>query len=1000
MGIFNEQSFDHPFAKGIQGAPGVGFSLTADGNYDINKKRLTNVGAPIANTDAATKKYVDDKSSGGGSSSSSSLTINSNIDMKDRYRILNLKHPVDADEPATKQYSDSKFLDRDGSRTMIGNLSMNNNKITNLKTPSSNNDAATKKYVDDNKTDGNAFLKIDGSRKMTGSLDMNNKTIKNLPNPTASDQAVNLDFLGSKVLFLDGRSAMHSDLKMGGHLITGLKAAPTNPNDATSKYYVDTTFYKRDGSNSLTGDLNIAGYRIKNLRTPRENSEVATKKYVDDTGSLFIKKDGTTAMSGNLNMNSKNIYHVIDPITDDQAANRGWVRKQIANFDHHTGDAINAKGIFDITDPSATPTTLYLQYINDGSDDDDFVFTTSAPGQPLVGWTPRANTFINKIKIQFGSNRINVDYLWFIPRDSTKSNSTYWVSGIRTGTWEISIQSAWSYDMSGVKLRTHGNSNHSPVNCQVFIGKPRAITKPLERLEINTPDIRTSGVVKSDINLDGNKITNLGNPSSAGDAANKDYVDKVAHVTTVQPSHYNDQFGYLMSSGSQWTDETNGGNSFLIDKIADLSPANGNFHNYNHKVIYYKINKDSQGGYNYKMGMNFYRLAANTDYTLCIELLNTEYQLWHKSQISVDKGSSTGLSIGNVSIRKLSHRYTNSRGQAQFMYYYRMIINFRKLSTGNRFFLHISVNIPQSGTDLAVYPRQFTGVYMIAYGIVGTFSNIDPDKVYDYHTAFDIKPTEVVYNVDINANKKVIKNIKIDPNDKSSVATMGQIEAMTKFTKNNLYRNYFEEVFDFTDASNYGLIKGASGVVFNSLISISGDSAKNIIIPNKSIDYIKKGGLDVSGYNINFSPSSGVSKYTLFIVFYHWRNRNFSLIKKNPSHSNPLLKLNYDKTNKKVNLTIHRNTQNISMPSSFSEKKIVLYIAESFSGGVTKVKLSDYSSTISMSAVNYNNNQQFVFTTEDGVLSKILFSLNFYDTDSDQYHKVILQEKLDGAYIV
>ena len=55
MGIFNEQSFDHPFAKGIQGAPGVGFSLTADGNYDMNQKRLTNVGAPISNNDSATK---------------------------------------------------------------------------------------------------------------------------------------------------------------------------------------------------------------------------------------------------------------------------------------------------------------------------------------------------------------------------------------------------------------------------------------------------------------------------------------------------------------------------------------------------------------------------------------------------------------------------------------------------------------------------------------------------------------------------------------------------------------------------------------------------------------------------------------------------------------------------------------------------------------------------------------------------------------------------------
>ena len=53
-----------------------------------------------------------------------------------------------------------------------------------------------------------------------------------------------------------------------------------------------------------------------------------------------------------------------------------------------------------------------------------------------------------------------------------------------------------------------------------------------------------------------------------------------------------------------------------------------------------------------------------------------------------------------------------------------------------------------------------------------------------------------------------------------------------------------------------------------------------------------------------------------------------------------------------------------------------------------------------MSAVNYNNNQQFVFTIEEGVLSKILFSPNFYDTDSEQYHKVILQEKLNGSYIV
>ena len=44
MEKFNEQSYNHPFVRGIQGAPGFGFSLTADGNYDMIGKKLTNVG--------------------------------------------------------------------------------------------------------------------------------------------------------------------------------------------------------------------------------------------------------------------------------------------------------------------------------------------------------------------------------------------------------------------------------------------------------------------------------------------------------------------------------------------------------------------------------------------------------------------------------------------------------------------------------------------------------------------------------------------------------------------------------------------------------------------------------------------------------------------------------------------------------------------------------------------------------------------------------------------
>ena len=88
------------------------------------------------------------------------------------------------------------------------------------------------------------------------------------------------------------------------------------------------------------------------------------------------------------------------------------------------------------------------------------------------------------------------------------------------------------------------------------------------------------------------------------------------------------------------------------------------------------------------------------------------------------------------------------------------------------------------------------------------------------------------------------------------------------------------------------------------------------------------------------------------------------------------------------------------MLSSFNGKKIVIWLTENFSSNVTKVKISNYSSTLTIPAVQYNVNQRWKFTTEDGVLSKIMYSPNFYDTDSEQYHKVMLQEKLNGSYIV
>ena len=140
---------------------------------------------------------------------------------------------------------------------------------------------------------------------------------------------------------------------------------------------------------------------------------------------------------------------------------------------------------------------------------------------------------------------------------------------------------------------------------------------------------------------------------------------------------------------------------------------------------------------------------------------------------------------------------------------------------------------------------------------------------------------------------------------------------MNNFTINNFYRNIFEEFYDFSDANIYGINIGSSGVIINSL-------KPNITLPpNKDLSNIKKDGLNVNGYNniITFSPSHSW-KSTLCIVFYHWRNRNFSLTKYLSTNNNILLKLNYDKTNNSVNLTVNKSTLSFTMPSSFNGKKL------------------------------------------------------------------------------
>ena len=225
MGIFNQHSDNQPqqqrFLRGIQGSPGVGFSLRRDGNYDMVNKKLKNVGEGGESSDAVTKHQLETAIN---SKINTSPSLNNNVkkdspevaadlDMKG-FAIKNLKlTPTSNSSASSKRYVDQKvaskadksdlnqYLKLDGTKRMSGDLHMNGKRVVGLTNiPVYNGEATNKRYVDNklndkaNKNDLNSYLKLDGSEQMQGNLQMNNNRISRLPEPQLADEPVTTSF--------------------------------------------------------------------------------------------------------------------------------------------------------------------------------------------------------------------------------------------------------------------------------------------------------------------------------------------------------------------------------------------------------------------------------------------------------------------------------------------------------------------------------------------------------------------------------------------------------------------------------------------------------------------------------------------------------------------------------------------------------------------------------------------------------------------------------------
>ena len=224
MGIFNQHSVNQPqqqgFLRGLQGSPGVGFSLTKDGNYDMVNKKLKNVGEGVESSDAVTKHQLEvsmntkvNKTSLNNYVKKNSPEVGADLDMKG-YAIKNMKVTPGGDSSATsRRYVDRKiatkaaktsltiFVKKD-SPEVAADLDMKGFTIKNMKvTPGGDASATSRKYVDGklntkaDKNDPNGFLKRDGTSQMQGNLEMNNNRITRLPLPQLGDEAATKNYV-------------------------------------------------------------------------------------------------------------------------------------------------------------------------------------------------------------------------------------------------------------------------------------------------------------------------------------------------------------------------------------------------------------------------------------------------------------------------------------------------------------------------------------------------------------------------------------------------------------------------------------------------------------------------------------------------------------------------------------------------------------------------------------------------------------------------------------
>ena len=355
-GLLSDQSYQTANKYVQRGLPGVGFKLTVMGDYDMQNKKLTNVKSGTDSNDAVNKSQLDattnllhgsragdvvnDKAviySNTGAVHANSLYIedppnqgNSNevriMTEHQSYPNIHLNIPDLHNFDGHGGRPKSELMVTSVEQTVTGKKVFENIEVHD---PTSNNQAANKNYAD-------TKLSLTGGT-MTGDLILPHH---NYPIPGNTNKVINYE--SQREIFLSRQESfpMQADINMNNNFIQNI-ATPTSSHQATNKGYCDYNFLSRQKGGVLMSSLSMNQNDLFEIPdTPKFGSSAVNKSYVEgeiakipqgsnsDTSS-FLKLDGSRAMSGNLDMDNQKIVKLQDPTEDTDAASKFYIDQKL-----------------------------------------------------------------------------------------------------------------------------------------------------------------------------------------------------------------------------------------------------------------------------------------------------------------------------------------------------------------------------------------------------------------------------------------------------------------------------------------------------------------------------------------------------------------------------------------------------------------------------------------------------------------------------------------------